>query len=748
MNIFSIDESLRHCFGCCKLWRGAAMVMTLVAIPAMAADPDSLAVDTMVYDMEGVTIAAQRKLVKNDIDKLTYDVAGDVTVQTKNTLDMLRSVPLVTVDGQENIKIKGSTAFKVYRNGHPDPTLSGQNMKEVLKAIPASQIKKVEVITDPGAKEDAEGTQYVLNIVMKDNANMNGVTGSLYSQYNFSLKSPTIGGMITAQKGKLATSLSYGYSRQEQDQGNDISTYYVKSGNLLTQRHRENVGVNIHYGDFNASYEVDSLNLLSANFGGYYLDINVSNVPVYFNMTNNGLPVYSYRSIASYPQHNYYDLHGRLDYQHKTRLEGEVLTASYQLQTTRSHQNCIQRYEDELNMPVSYTGNGNDNRQRFMEHTFQLDYVRPMGKVFKWNAGAKYILRQNRSDAWLTYTGAEEMNQHALFNHDTQVGAAYMEGIYSGPKLQARAGLRYEYSYLQAKYPDGSQANFDKRLSDWVPSASLRWSMTETQSVKFSFATNISRPGISYLNPAQVQQPFSLSYGNPGLNSSHNYRFSLEYNYITTKTSLMGGVSTNFSNDGITALNFDQDGISVSTYGDLLHSHSLMLWAYIQTSLWKGATLSGGPNVWKSTYKDSSTGLRMSRWASYNNLNFTQKFPWKLIFNFNGGINIGHEAESVYAYGSPSHWWSASLSRTFLKEDRLNVSVSVSNLIGPHYTSYPSYTVQGDFRGSDAWVGEQKGVRISVSWRFGSLKGGVKKTEHTIENTDLVGGISSGTGQK
>lgn len=152
--------------------------------------------------------------------------------------------------------------------------------------------------------------------------------------------------------------------------------------------------------------------------------------------------------------------------------------------------------------------------------------------------------------------------------------------------------------------------------------------------------------------------------------------------------------------------------------------------------------------MWKSTFKDSSTGLRMSRWASYNNLNFTQKFPWKLVLNFNGGINIGHDAESVYAYGSPSHWWSTSLSRSFLKEDRLNVGVSVANLFGPHFTAYPSYTVQGDFRGSDAWVGEQKGVRISVSWRFGSLKGGVKKTERTIENTDLVGGISSGTGQK
>lgn len=114
-------------------WRGMAASLAMAALPAAAAEPDSLAIDTMSYDLGDVTVTAQRKLVKNDIDKLTYDVANDETARTKNTLDMLRSVPLVTIDGQENISIKGSPSFKVYRNGHPDPTLSSQNLKDVLK---------------------------------------------------------------------------------------------------------------------------------------------------------------------------------------------------------------------------------------------------------------------------------------------------------------------------------------------------------------------------------------------------------------------------------------------------------------------------------------------------------------------------------------------------------------------------------------------------------------------------------------
>ena len=214
-----------------------AASLAMAALPATAAEPDSLAIDTMSYDLGDVTVTAQRKLVKNDIDKLTYDVANDETARTKNTLDMLRSVPLVTIDGQENISIKGSPSFKVYRNGHPDPTLSSQNLKDVLKSIPASQIKKVEVITDPGAKEDAEGTQYILNLVMQNNSHLAGVTGTVSANYNPLRQGPGMGTMLTIQKGKLATSINYGYQHDKKDQGNDATRQYLKTDQTMESRY-------------------------------------------------------------------------------------------------------------------------------------------------------------------------------------------------------------------------------------------------------------------------------------------------------------------------------------------------------------------------------------------------------------------------------------------------------------------------------------------------------------------------------
>lgn len=714
---------------------------------ADTAQTDTTGYDKM-YDLETVTVTTQRKLVKNDIDKLTYDVANDETARNKNTLDMLRNVPLVTVNGKDEITVKGSSSFKVYRNGHPDPTLSSQNLKDVLKAMPASQIKKVEVITDPGAKEDAEGTQYILNLVMVDGRGMKGVVGTVSASYDFLPKNTGVSGSLTTQWGKLAASVSYGLQRGKQEQGNIRDTYYVLSGNRLQEENFCQMDVDVQYGKLNLSYEIDSLNLATMSFGGYWVGVDIDDFASNASMTSNGAPVYSYRSILGYPDYNFYNFGGRFDYQHKTRRPGEMLTASYQLQMTRNHENQLQRYEESVNLPVPYTGTTNDNRERLVEHTFQLDYVLPLGKWQKWNAGAKYILRNNKSDAWLTYTGAGEMDRHTLFGHETQVAAAYTEWIYSGTKLQARAGLRYEYSKLKAEYPNGEQADFDKHLGDWVPSASVRYAFNDANALKLSFSTTISRPGISYLNPARVNSPTTLQYGNPGLNSSATYGLGMEYSYVSTKLTAMLGVQHSFCNSLIGLMSFDDNDIYVTTYGDQLHYRATTIWGYLQASLWSGARLTLNPSVSRVTHKDGATGIANTGWNCWNHMSFAQKLPLGLMLDLGGGFGIGRQVASAYSVYSPNNYYYGTLQRSFLKEDRLTVSLTAANVFGSHQYGYTSRNVQGDFRGYDTHLQSRKGVTLSVSWRIGSLKGGVKNVERTIENNDVVGGISAGGGNK
>ena len=133
--------------------------------------------------LKGVEIVAQKPLVKMDVDKMTYNVAEDEDSKSNTVLDMLRKVPMVTVDGQDNITVNGSSSFKVYVDGMPNMMFSS-NPSMVFKSMPATAVKSIEVLTNPGAKYDAEGAAGVLNIVMnKQNAqgaqSMNGYNGTV-----------------------------------------------------------------------------------------------------------------------------------------------------------------------------------------------------------------------------------------------------------------------------------------------------------------------------------------------------------------------------------------------------------------------------------------------------------------------------------------------------------------------------------------------------------------------------------------
>jgi len=133
--------------------------------------------------LKGVEIVAQKPLVKMDVDKMSYNVAEDEDSKSNTVLDMLRKVPMVTVDGQDNITINGSSSFKVYVDGMPNVMFSS-NPSMVFKSMPASAVKSIEVMTNPGAKYDAEGATGVLNIVMNKMTPAAGAPGMPSQSYS------------------------------------------------------------------------------------------------------------------------------------------------------------------------------------------------------------------------------------------------------------------------------------------------------------------------------------------------------------------------------------------------------------------------------------------------------------------------------------------------------------------------------------------------------------------------------------
>ncbi len=318
-------------------------------------DFGTLIIQNDANTLKDIEIVAQKPLVTTEIDRISYDIQADEESKTNNIFDMLKKVPMVTIDGEENIMVNGSKSFKIYKNGRPNTAWSN-NPKDMLKSIPANMIKRIEVITEPGAKYDAEGVAGILNIIVNETSILNGVMGNVSAHAN---TNETYGAntYITSQIGKLTTSINYNYSNLSKANVPSYSTseyVYTDSQNHL----KSSTGYklrngNFHYGNIESSYEIDTLNLITFSFGGYFYNVNHYNTSNTSMLDKTGNTIFSYSSFSNNPQQQYFDFDGKLDYQHLTHNKGEVLTFSYLLSTTNQEYISEISCDNMINYPLN-----------------------------------------------------------------------------------------------------------------------------------------------------------------------------------------------------------------------------------------------------------------------------------------------------------------------------------------------------------------------------------------------------------
>ena len=296
---------------------------------------------------------------------------------------------------------------------------------------------------------------------------------------------------------------------------------------------------------------------------------------------------------------------------------------------------------------------------------------------------------------------------------------------------------------MRGSYPDGSSETFRHRLSDWVPQASLKYQLTEKQSLKLNYTTSINRPGISYLNPAVVTSPTVIQSGNPDLASSHSQRVSLVYMYVGKRLTLQLAPGYQFSNGGIASVQTADGDVRYVTYDNIQRYRRATFEQYVQWKPFETTTFVFNNTLRYEHYGNPSLDYRNFGWSDNFYVNLTQKLPWKLQLSFSAYGKIGHNPTSAYYSQHGWYGYYASLQRSFLKDDRLTVRLMTNDPFD-RYTTYRSEAVNGDFRDLSTSYNRGRQFAVSVSFRFGKLKATVKKAERTIENDDVVGGITKG----
>jgi len=454
-----------------------------------------------------VEIVAQKPLVKADIDKIEYNVQDDPDAQSNSVLEMLRKVPLVTVDGEDNIQVNGSSSFKVYVNGKPNNMMSN-NPTEVLKSMPANSIKHIEVITNPGPKYDAEGVGGILNIVTVGSG-LEGYTATFSA--NVSNRGAGGGAFGTIKSGKLTVGARYNYNYNDQPRNYSSGSQHVtpeavteNSSNLDYDGSNKGHG-SFQSGSMEASYEIDTLRLVTMSFGlwgGGNKSNGSTDYIATFPENINAAPIYSY-SAFNRSKSSWYSIDGGIDYQRLFKVKDRMLTFSYKINTRPQTSDSYTEYEIDNGYNPDWAdylnrlkNQHNDGEQNTTEHTFQADYTTPIGKLHTLEAGAKYILRNNSSeddrfDA--DDTGKYEYNkdQSSHYKHLNDIIAAYLGYGLKVKRLSGRLGLRYEHTIQDVKYLVGRGEDFTKNFDDVVPSASIGYKLTDMSNLRLGYNMRI-----------------------------------------------------------------------------------------------------------------------------------------------------------------------------------------------------------------------------------------------------------------
>ena len=613
----------------------------------------------------------------------------------------------------------------------------------------------------------------ILNIVT-EGGGFEGYTVTLSG--NVSNRGAGGGVFGTVQKGKFTVSARYNYNY------NDSPRSYSGGTQRATDPHSE--VANLDYegsskgdgsfqsGSMEASYEIDSLNLISASFGlwGGGNSSNGGSNYVGNSPLDNHL-LYQY-GIGSHSKSSWYSIDGGIDYQRLSpTIKGRMFTLSYKVNTRPQTSDSYSEYDiayghdDWTDYLRRLQDQHNDGSQNTTEHTFQADYTTPIGEMHTIESGVKYILRNNSSDndRYLRtsadnadYVFDDEYSTH--YRHQNDIIAAYLGYGLKWKKLSGRLGVRYEHTIEDVKYLLGRGDDFRKNYDDVVPSASLGWKLTDLSNLRVGYNMRIYRPGIWYLNPyLDDSNPSSISQGNPELDSEHSHAFDLSYSNFTPKFNINLSARYSFTNNSIQSVtslvseddipDFSEDkktgkDVLYTTYQNIGKSRNLNLSAYVNWNATKDtriyANLFGGYTSLKG-----AEGLENDGWNlfAFGGAQQTFKHDWRLSVNVFGQtpwIMLQGKGSSFFSY-------SVNLNKSFLNR-RLSLSAFASNFF-QKYNKFESH-IEGQGFLQDSWNKyPQMRFGFSVSYRIGELKASVKKAARTITNDDVKsGGSSTGAG--
>ena len=694
---------------------------------------DTLYIKENATMLKGVEIVAQKPLVKMDVDKMSYNVAEDEDSKSYTVLDMLRKVPMVTVDGQDNITVNGSSSFKVYVDGLPNVMFSS-NPSMVFKSMPATAVKSIEVVTNPGAKYDAEGAAGILNIVMnKQNPqaaqSMNGYNGTVRA----SVGNKQLGGsvFINGQQGKFSYSANVMTSYNKPGTTTTETEQVQENGATQLLTSENDLKTPFTMGNLTLGYQIDSMSVL--NLTAQVNSMNIKTTGTSLTTLSGYGNDFSYGSTTEL-KNKRTSFSGSLDYQRFFNQDHtKSLALTYQLNYSPAKTEMTNNF-NVVSDYIDLTDRYSDNKNNTTSHTFQVDYTTPIGKGQTLSLGGKLQLHDATADSKYYLKGVYDPTSSSDYEYKNSILAGYGEYAGNFNKLGVKAGLRYEYTWQDVEYHLGNGEDFKKTYGNLVPTASLQYTISQGSNLGLTYNMRISRPGISYLNPyVDKSNPIALTYGNPELDVEKSHNFSLVYNLFTPKLMVNLNLHHNFMDNAIAQYSFyDSNNLLNTTYGNVVKSHQTGLSGYVNYLVTKNTRLffNGGLNY--TDMRSDVLAQSNSGWTANAMIGLQQTLPWDLKLS---AFSIAStKSYTLQGWSGGFNLLTASISKSLLN-DKLNLSIS--GLTG--LNDGGSIMIESNSRGKD-FSSHNKvkvpiyGFSFTVSYTFGNSKMAAKQRVSRVKD--------------
>lgn len=499
-----------------------------------------------VAQLQEVEVVGEKTTVEVRLDKKVYNIGKDITTSGGNVSDALNNIPSVSVDVEGAISLRGNDNVRILINGKPS-ALAGFGSTDVLQQLPADAIEKVEVITSPSARYDAEGTAGILNIIMKKEKTL-GFNGSINTTFGVPFNVRTTGNFnLRTQKFNVFTTLGH-YYRESPGSGRFDNNYLSDASEfdrILEEREtdRQGDGFNANIG---MEYFLTEKSSVTGSFFYRWSDGNDVTDNDNQRFSDGVLNSRTFRTEDQGEDEGSYQV--SLNYTNNFNSEGHKLTADFQY--SYDDESMLTKIEENRTLPSdSLLARENIYEIQTQDDILaQIDYVLPMGDA-QFEAGYRGNFEKEINDYQLDTlnqtSGQFETNQDLtnIFTYHENVNALYTQYGNKYGKFSVLMGLRLENTQmkgsvdseidseaLQEILGEDVDLNFDKNYLGLFPTVNLIYEISETANVSLGYNRRINRPRGWFINPFPSRSSrTNVFQGNPDLDPAYANAFDIGY---------------------------------------------------------------------------------------------------------------------------------------------------------------------------------------------------------------------------